>query len=73
MRKSTYIKDLARYRKQERERQKIIVKAQRDMHDFTTKQYWEDTVATMLLGALFFAGFCALCFTITYIFAKLTL
>ena len=73
MRKSTNINDLPRYRKQERERQKIIVKAQRDMHDFTTKQYWEDTVATMLLGALFFAGFCALCFTITYIFAKLTL
>ena len=32
------IKDLERYRKQERKRQRIIVKAQKDMNDFTSKK-----------------------------------
>ena len=66
------LKDLEKYRKQERKRQRIIVKAQKDMHDFTSKKYWEDTVSSMILGAVFFVGFCALCFTVTYIYAKIT-
>jgi uncharacterized protein (DUF2062 family) len=66
------IKDLERYRKQERKRQRIIVKAQKDMNDFTSKKYWEDTVASMILGAIFFVAFCVLCFTVTYIYAKIT-
>ena len=67
-----YLKDMERYRKQRRKEQRIIVKAQKDMNDFTSKKYWEDTVASMLLGAVFFAGFCALCFTLTYVYAKIT-
>ena len=66
------LKDLEKYRKQERKRQRIIVKAQKDMNDFTSKKYWEDTIASMILGAIFFVGFCALCFTVTYIYAKIT-
>ena len=66
------LKDMERYRKQRRKRQRIIVKAQKDMDDFTKKKYWEDTVASMILGAVFFAGFCALCFTLTYVYAKIT-
>ena len=66
------LKDLERYRKRERKRQRIIVKAQKDMYDFTNKKYWEDTIASMILGAIFFVGFCALCFTVTYIYAKIT-
>ena len=73
MRKSTYIKDLARYRKQERERQRIIVKAQRDLKDFRDKSYWEDMFDGMLYGALFTIGFLTLCCTVAYVFAKLTL
>tara|TARA_R100000995_G_C3456546_1_gene110880 strand:- start:206 stop:427 length:222 start_codon:yes stop_codon:yes gene_type:complete len=67
------LKDLERYRRRERKRQRVIVKAQKDMDDFTRKKYWEDTVASMILGAIFFAGFCALCFTLTYLYAKITL
>ena len=66
------LKDMEGYRKQRRKRQRIIVKAQKDMDDFTRKKYWEDTVASMILGAVFFAGFCALCFTLTYVYAKIT-
>ena len=68
----TNLKDLERYRRHERQRQRIILKAQKDMNDFTRKKYWEDTVSSMILGAVFFVGFCALCFTVTYIYAKLT-
>ena len=67
------LKDLEKYRKQERKRQRIIVKAQKDMNDFTSKKYWEDTLASMILGAACFVGFCALCFTLTYVYAKITL
>ena len=56
------LKDLERYRRRERKRQRIIVKAQKDMHDFTSKKYWEDTLQSMILGAVFFVVFCALCF-----------
>ena len=66
------LKDLEKYRKQERKRQRIIVKAQKDMHDFTSKKYSEDTLQSMILGAVFFVVFCALCFTVTYIYAKIT-
>ena len=66
------LKDLEKYRKQERKRQRIIVTAQKDMHDFTSKKYWEDTLQSMILGAVFFVVFCALCFTVTYIYAKIT-
>ena len=48
------LKDLERYRRRERKRQRIIVKAQKDMNDFTRKKYWEDTVSSMILGAVFF-------------------
>tara|TARA_R100000329_G_scaffold986_1_gene1896 strand:+ start:690 stop:908 length:219 start_codon:yes stop_codon:yes gene_type:complete len=68
----TNLKDLERYRRHERQRQRIIIKAQKDMNDFTRKKYWEDTVSSMILGAVFFVGFCALCFTVTYIYAKIT-
>ena len=68
----TNLKDLERYRRHERQRQRIILKAQKDMNDFTRKKYWEDTVSSMILGAVFFVGFCALCFTVTYIYAKIT-
>ena len=66
------LKDLEKYRKQERKRQRIIVKAQKDMHDFTSKKYWEDTLQSMILGAIFFVAFCVLCFTLTYVYAKIT-
>ena len=69
----TNLKDLERYRRHERQRQRIIIKAQKDMNDFTRKKYWEDTVSSMILGAVFFVGFCALCFTLTYLYAKITL
>ena len=67
------IKDLERYRRQERKRQRIIVKAQKDMQDFRDKAYWEDTLDGFLKGAIFTVAFLGLCCTLGYVFAKLTL
>ena len=66
------LKDLERYRRQERKRQRIIVKAQKDMLDYRNKAYWEDAFSSILLGAGFTILFLALCFTVAYIFAKIT-
>lgn len=67
------IKDLERYRRHERQRQRIILKAQRDMLDYKNKNYWEDTLEGFLKGAIFTITFLGLCCTLGYIFAKLTL
>ena len=67
------LKDLERYRKEERKRQRILVKAQKDMLDYRNKAYWEDALSSILLGAGFTILFLALCFTVAYIFARITL
>tara|TARA_R100000995_G_C3474840_1_gene120327 strand:- start:3 stop:218 length:216 start_codon:yes stop_codon:yes gene_type:complete len=67
------LKDLERYRKEERKRQRILVKAQKDMQDFRDKVYWEDTMEGFCKGAVFTVAFLGLCCTLGYVFAKLTL
>ena len=67
------LKDFERYRRQERKRQRILVKAQKDMLDYRNKAYWEDALSSILLGAGFTILFLALCFTVAYIFATITL
>tara|TARA_R100001230_G_C5592349_1_gene108249 strand:- start:77 stop:298 length:222 start_codon:yes stop_codon:yes gene_type:complete len=67
------LKDLERYRRQERKRQRIILKAQKDMQDFKDKVYWEDALEGFLKGAIFTVAFLSLCCTLGYVFAKLTL
>ena len=67
------LKDLELVRKQERERQRIIIKAQKDIQDFRDKKYWEDELEVFLKGALFTVTFLGLCCTLGYVFAKLTL
>lgn len=67
------LKDLERYRKEERERQRIIIKAQKDIQDFRDKKYWENELEIFLKGAVFTVAFLGLCCTLGYVFAKLTL
>ena len=67
------LKDLERYRKEERKRQRILVKAQKDLADFRSKVYWEDRMEGFWKGAVFTIAFLGLCCTLGYVFAKLTL
>jgi hypothetical protein len=67
------LKDLELVRRQERKRQRIIIKAQKDIQDFRNKEYWEDELEVLLKGALFTVTFLGLCCTLGYVFAKLTL
>lgn len=67
------LKDLEKYRRRERKRQRIIVKAQKDLKDFRDKAYWEDIFDGMFYGILFTIGFLTLCCTLAYVFAKVTL